>query len=81
MELIGYVAAVLTVASFVPQAIRVWRTKSTTDLSLGMIVLLVTSAALWIFYGSWRADWPVVLTNGANVMLIGSILIAKLKYK
>lgn len=45
---LGYVAGALTVTSFLPQVIRTWRTKRTTDLSLGMFALLVTASTLWV---------------------------------
>ena len=78
---IGYLAGALTVASFLPQVTRAWRTKQTKDLSLGMIVLLATSGALWITYGVVSRDWPVVATNVGMVSLISAILVAKLRYK
>lgn len=78
---IGYVAGALTVASFLPQVIHAWKTKKTNDLSLGMIVLLITSGALWITYGVVSTDWPVVATNVGMVSLNGAILAAKLRYK
>lgn len=79
--LLGYVAAALTVASFVPQAIRAWRTRRTADLSLGMFALLFTSAAMWVAYGILRRDWPVIVTNVSTFVLITAILVAKLRYK
>lgn len=78
---LGYVAGTLTIASFLPQAIRTWRTKQTRDLSLGMFVLLATSASLWTIYGTLSEDWPVVITNGAVVVLTLSIGVAKLRYR
>ncbi|HEX8830224.1 MAG TPA: SemiSWEET transporter [Longimicrobium sp.] len=78
---IGYVAGALTVISFLPQVVRVWRTKKTSDLSLGMFVILITAGALWITYGVVTSDWPVIATNGGMVMLNIAILVAKLRFK
>ena len=55
---LGYFAGVLTVASFLPQVIRTWRTRHTRDLSLGMFALLVTASTLWIIYGIVIGNWP-----------------------
>ena len=48
--LLGFVAGVLTVGSFVPQVVRTWRTRRTGDLSFGMFALLATSGSLWMLY-------------------------------
>lgn len=78
---IGYVAGALTVASFLPQVVRTWKTRKTKDLSLVMIVLLIAAGALWITYGLVSTDWPVVATNVGMVSLNAAILAAKLRYK
>jgi MtN3 and saliva related transmembrane protein len=77
---LGYVAGILTVGSFLPQVIRVWRTRQTRDLSLSMFALLSTASSLWIIYGAITSDWPVVLTNVGMVALNGAIAVAKVRY-
>jgi MtN3 and saliva related transmembrane protein len=77
---LGYFAGVLTVASFLPQVIRTWRTRHTRDLSLGMFALLVTASTLWIIYGIVIGNWPVILTNLGMVALNGAIGVAKLRF-
>ncbi|HEX8361117.1 MAG TPA: SemiSWEET transporter [Longimicrobium sp.] len=74
-------AGALTVISFLPQVVRVWKTKRTNDLSLGMFVILITAGALWIAYGVVTSDWPVIATNGGMVTLNIAILVAKLRFK
>jgi len=80
IEYFGYFAGFLTVASFLPQVIRTWRSKQVRDLHLGMFTLLVTASALWVVYGVIIGSWPVILTNIGMVVLNGSIAIAKVKY-
>jgi len=77
---LGYFAGMLTVGSFLPQVIRVWRTHQTRDLSLTMFALLSTASSLWIIYGATIKDWPVVLTNVGMVALNGAIATAKMRY-
>ena len=78
---LGYLAGFLSVASFLPQVVRTWRTKQTKDLSVVTFVLLITAGALWITYGVLESDRPVILTNVGMVALNGAILTAKLRYK
>lgn len=46
-NLLGYIATILSISSFLPQVIKTWKTKSTKDLALGMWILGATG----IFFG------------------------------
>ena len=77
---LGYVAGALTVASFLPQVVRAWRTRQTRDLSLSSFVLLMTAGSLWMVYGAISSDWPVVLTNAGMVTLTAALATAKVRF-
>ena len=77
---IGYAAGVITVASFLPQVVRAWRTRRTRDLSFISLALLMTAGALWIVYGALSRDWPVVATNGGMVALLVLLAGAKARF-
>ena len=77
---IGYAAGALTVVAFLPQVIRVWRTRATRDLSMGTFALLILSCALWLVYGFIRQDWPVIGTNSGLLLLHSTLLFAKIRY-
>ncbi|MEL6537691.1 MAG: SemiSWEET transporter [Bacteroidota bacterium] len=79
-EGIGMVAAFLTTLSFLPQVIKTWRSRSAHDLSLGMFSMLVIGVALWLVYGIWLANWPIILANGVTLLFSGTILYFKLRY-
>ncbi|MBB4264017.1 uncharacterized protein with PQ loop repeat [Bradyrhizobium sp. CIR3A] len=51
IKLIGFAAATCTTVAYAPQAIKVWKTRSTGDISLGMFVVMVLGLALWLVYG------------------------------
>ncbi len=78
---LGYFAGSLTVFSFLPQVVRAWRTRRTTDLSLATFALLITASTLWMVYGVANRDWPVVITNGGMVTLNGMLAAAKFRFK
>ncbi|MFL5479814.1 MAG: SemiSWEET family sugar transporter [Gemmatimonadaceae bacterium] len=80
IKYLGFVGAFITVTAFIPQVVRTWRTRATRDLSLGMVGLLVTSGLVWLAYGIFIHDWPVILTNVGMVVLNGSLVGAKLRY-
>jgi len=77
---LGYVAGMVTVASFLPQVVRSWRTRQTRDLSLASLTLLITAGSMWILYGALSRDWPVVATNSGMVGLLVLLAAAKMKH-
>jgi len=79
-SLIGFIAATLTTISFVPQVIKIWRSRSTHDVSLGMYALFTLGIAMWLAYGLLIYSWPVILANFVTLLLAGTVLLMKLKF-
>lgn len=77
---IGSAAATLTTAAFIPQAWRVWRTRHTTDISLGMYTLFTLGVMLWLAYGIRLESWPIIIANSITLLLAGTVLVMKLKF-
>jgi len=74
VEMIGFVAAFLTSASFLPQAIMVIRSRETDGLSLTMYMMFTCGIALWLTYGLFTGAWPLILANAVTIALAGCIL-------
>ena len=81
LKYIGFIAAFLTTFAFFPQAIKVWKTKSTKDISLLMFALFTLGVFLWLIYGIILSDVPIILANSITLILALFILINKMKYK
>ena len=77
---IGAAAAFCTTAAYLPHLVRAWRTRSTRDISLPMIALLVTGVALWLVYGVLIGDGPLIAANGVTLCFTASILYLKLRH-
>ncbi|MDD5177769.1 MAG: SemiSWEET transporter [Candidatus Nanoarchaeia archaeon] len=73
-NLLGLVAATGSTISFMPQAWKVYRTKKTKDLSLGMYVLITLSLSGWWVYGFLQKDLPLLVANSITVPLTAYIL-------
>jgi MtN3 and saliva related transmembrane protein len=80
IKLLGFAAATCTTLAFAPQFVKVWRTRSTEDISLGMFLVLVLGVALWLLYGLLSGDAPLIASNAITLVLAGAILFMKLKY-
>lgn len=81
IEIIGLVAAVCTTTAFVPQVYKVFKTKSTADISLTMYSVLFVGLVLWFFYGVEKDSLAIMLANAITGILVGCVIIFKLKYK
>jgi MtN3 and saliva related transmembrane protein len=80
-ELIGFVAATLTTASFIPQAWLTFTTKDVSGISLGMYSVFTTGVTGWLVYGLMLGAWPVVVANAVTLALASGILVMKLRYR
>ena len=80
VQWIGYAAGIcLAVANF-PQVLKVWKTKSADDLSLRMLLLLITGLSLWCLFGVLKADLPLIVGNGMSLSLVTALLVMKLRF-
>jgi MtN3 and saliva related transmembrane protein len=77
---VGLLAGTLTTLAFLPQVIRAWRSRSTRDLSIGMLITFLTGIVLWTFYGLQIGSFPMIAANGATIVLVGILLALKMKY-
>lgn len=75
---VAYVAMVLSVSAFVPQAWKVVSTRDTKALSTPMWVVEVLAFATWTTYGGYLRNWPIILTNAICGSLAAVVLITKL---
>jgi MtN3 and saliva related transmembrane protein len=80
-DLIGTIAACLTTCSFLPQAIKTFRTKDVSGISLMMYSCFTAGVALWLVYGILLVAWPIIIANVITLSLALSIFLMKLRYR
>ncbi|MBS3106390.1 SemiSWEET transporter [Candidatus Woesearchaeota archaeon] len=80
ISLIGFTAATLTTFSFLPQVVKIWKTKRAQDLSLLTFSIYFVGICLWFTYGLLRKDPVLIFANTIMILLAGSILALKIKY-
>ena len=79
-NLLGFTAASLTTVAFLPQVIQVWRSRSTRDISLPMLITFIAGITLWLIYGLLVNAAPIYMANAITLGLNLAILRFKLKY-
>ncbi|SEP72332.1 MtN3 and saliva related transmembrane protein [Hyunsoonleella jejuensis] len=80
MELIGFGAAVLTTAAFLPQVYKTWKTKDVSSLSLPMLILFFIGIVLWLVYGFLKDSPSMIFANSITVLSSMLLLYFKIKY-
>jgi MtN3 and saliva related transmembrane protein len=81
ITIIGLVAALFTTISLLPQLIKVYKTKSTKDISTGMFALFGSGVLLWFIYGVFLSNLPIIIANSLAFIQALVILFFKARYK
>ena len=81
IKYVGFFAAFCTTIAFLPQAIKVFKSKSTKDISLYMFLIFTIGVLSWLVYGLIINDMPIILANAVTLILSFFILVYKIKYK
>ncbi len=77
---VGAVAAGLSVTSFVPQIIKMVRTRDVSGVSLRTYGFTVSCFTLWVVYGARLSAWPVTIANALALLMSGAVLFLKWRY-
>jgi len=80
-EIIGLIAAVCTTFAFIPQVMKLWKTKQTKDLSLRMYSIMFIGIILWLVYGIRIDSLSIIMANVVTATLVGTILVYIIKGK
>lgn len=80
IELLGLCAAFLTTFGFLPQAIKIFKTKDTLGISLNMYVVLIIGVILWLAYGILLERPAIILANAISMLFQLWIIVMKLKH-
>jgi len=78
LGLVGVVTGSLTI---VPQVYKAWKSKSVGDLSIWMILILISNVSIWLVYGIARNDFPMILANAVIMVLSLLMLYFKQTFK
>jgi MtN3 and saliva related transmembrane protein len=79
-SVIGTAAALLSITSFAPQIIKIWREKDASSVSLRTYVVTVAGFSCWIAYGVLAKAWPVIASNTACLVMSGAVLVLKWRF-
>ncbi|WPY00581.1 PQ loop repeat protein [Candidatus Trichorickettsia mobilis] len=80
-EFLGFTAAALGTISFVPQVIKIWKSRSVKDISFTMYIIYWISLILWLSYAIIIKSIPLIAAELSTLILVSMILIMKYLWK
>ena len=80
IEFIGYLGSLLSCITFIPQVYLSWKSQSVGDLSLLMILIVISSTIVWLTYAYLIKSKPVFVANSVVFVLSLMLLYFKLTY-
>ncbi|MDX9791244.1 MAG: SemiSWEET transporter [Candidatus Kapaibacterium sp.] len=80
ISLYGYIAAICTTISFIPQIIKIFKDKEAKDISIGMYLIFGFGVLMWLVYGILLNAYPIVIANSFTLFFVLIILYLKYKY-
>ncbi len=81
ITILGLVAGTLTTLAFLPQLLKIWQTKSAKDISLNTLIIFNIGIFLWLIYGIYLNDLPIILANLFTLIFNMIIVWLKIRYK
>jgi len=80
ITLLGLFAGFLTTVASIPQVIKTWKTKKAKDLSALWMVLMIFGTTMWLAYGLYINDLPLIVANLITTLLLSGLLAMKWKF-
>ena len=81
VNILGIVAGFLTSIAMIPQLIKVIKEKNVEDLSLVMILVLISGLSLWVWYGFIQNELPIIISNAFAVLVNLTLFICYLLFR
>ena len=79
-DIIGTIAGILVLSSFIPQLMKAYKTKKMLDVSAHLMIPIASGMFLWVIYGFIRSDPVIIGTNATGFALNVCLLIMKIRY-
>ena len=80
IEIIGFIAAILTTVAFLPQVYKTWKTKDVSSLSLPMLLIFFIGVFFWLIYGFLKNSPPIIFANSITIVSAFLLMYYKIKY-
>lgn len=80
-NIVASAAAICSITSFAPQAVKIWKERDASSVSLKTYSLTVTCFVLWVVYGVMTQAWPVTVANACALVMASGVLVMKWRFR
>ena len=80
-NIVGIAGSIFSSVSFLPQVIKLWKTRSAKDLSMMTLLFLILNVSTWLTYGVLINDLPIIITNIIVLSMVLLMVYFKLTFK
>jgi len=81
VNIIGISASACTAIAAMPQLLKLLKEKKADDISLIMLLTLISGLGLWVAYGFMKSDWIIIISNSLSLLLNATVLILTIRFK
>jgi MtN3 and saliva related transmembrane protein len=78
---IGLAASICTGVAMLPQLIKTFKEKKPGGISYVMLAVLIVGLAIWIWYGTVKEDWIIIISNAFSLLINLIIVSLNILYK
>jgi MtN3 and saliva related transmembrane protein len=78
---IGTAAALFSITSFIPQMLKIAKSRDASSVSLRTYAFTVTCFILWVIYGIRLGAWPITIANAVALCMSGGVLVMKWRFR
>jgi len=75
------VVGVATGAAYIPQALRIWKRKSSDDVSILTYLLFLGGQIVYLVYGIRIRQWPLIIGMAANIVGSLAVILSALRFR
>lgn len=65
----------------IPQAYRIWKRKSSGDISITLWIVMIHGISWWLYYGIIKGSLSLIITNSMCLIIDMTILSFIIKYR
>ena len=75
------VVGIATGAAYIPQAVRIWKRRSSDDVSILTYLFFLVGQVIYLVYGVRIHQWPLIIGMAANIAGSIAVIASALRFR
>ena len=81
LGLLVSVVGIATGGAYLPQAVRIWKRRSSGDVSILTYLLFLGGQSVYFVYGIRISQWPLIVGMGANMAGNLAVILSAVRFR